>query len=71
MYSRVIILADRAHGHECPGVLIGLVRVNVVERLGLVGLSVAGSKVNAHCEVDLAATHDVVQEGIETADLWG
>lgn len=71
MYSRVVILADGAHSHECLGILVGLVRVNVVEGFGLIGLSVAGSKVNTHCEVDLTATHDVVQEGIETADLWG
>ena len=36
---------------------------------GFGGVSVAGSEVNAHCEVDLTATHDVLQEGVGLCDL--
>ena len=36
---------------------------------GFGGVSVAGSEVDADCEVDLAATHDVLQEGVGLRDL--
>lgn len=42
----VIVLADLAHSHQCPEVLIGLVRVDVVEGAAVPWVTVGG------CEVD-------------------
>ena len=35
----------------------------------ILGFTVAGSEVHAHCEVDLTASHDVVKEGVELGYL--
>lgn len=42
----VVILADLAHCHQCPQVLVGLVRVDVVEGAAVPRVTVGG------CEVD-------------------
>lgn len=42
----VIILADLAHGHQRPQVLVGLVRVDVVEGAAVPWVTIGG------CEVD-------------------
>ena len=36
---------------------------------GLAGVPIAACEVHTHCEVDLAASHDVLQEGVEVGDL--
>ena len=36
---------------------------------GVGGVTVAGREVHPHSEVDLTASHNVVQEGVETGDL--
>lgn len=60
--SPVIVLTDLSHCYQCSSVLIGLERVNVVQRRWMLGVSIAASEVNTHCEVDLTSTHYVLQE---------
>ena len=50
-------------------VLVGTVGVKVVEGGGLTRVPVASREVYAHCKVDLAASHDVLQEGVGSCDL--
>ena len=64
IHVRVVILADLSNGHQRLGVLVWLVGVNVVERRGLGGVTVASGEVDAHCEVDLTTSHDVIEEGV-------
>ena len=67
--SRVIVLADPTHSPQCMSVLIWTQRVNVVEWLGLGGVSIAGCKVHSNSEVNLTTTHHVVQEGVDAGTL--
>lgn len=67
--SRVIVLADGSHGHERLHVLVRFGRTDIVERRGLGGVSVAAGKVHTYCEIDLTATHYIIQEGVELGDL--
>lgn len=62
-------MADRPNSNKGSGVLIGFEGIHVVKGGGFGGVSVAGSEVDAHCEVDLTATHDVLQEGVGLCDL--
>lgn len=59
---RVIVLADSAHSPQSQSVLIGTGGVNVVEGRRTTGISIAPSEVDAHSEVDLTTSHDVLQE---------
>lgn len=65
----VIILADLAHGHQRPQVLVGLVRVDVVEGAAVPWVTIGGCEVDGYRAVDLAATHDVIQEGVDPVEL--
>ena len=69
LYIRVIILADFSHGNQGTGVLVGFVWVQVMEGVWFGGVSIAGSEVYPHSEVDLTSSHNKVQEGIELRDL--
>ena len=40
-----------------------------MQRRRMAGIPVAACEVNAHCEVDLTAPHDVIQEGVGPHDL--
>ena len=68
-HSRVIVLADRADRHEGRSVLVGFEGVNIVEGGWLRWVTIAGREVNAHCEVDLATTLDILQERVCLCDL--
>ena len=68
-HSRVIVLADRADRHEGRSVLVGFEGVNIVEGGRLRWVTIAGREVNAHCEVDLATTLDILQERVCLCDL--
>lgn len=62
--SRVIVLTDSTHRPESESVFVGTRRVNVVEGGGVGGVSIAAGKINAHSEVDLTTSHNVLQERI-------
>lgn len=66
---RVIVLADPAHGPEGLGVLVGVGGVNVVQRLGVGGVSIAASEINTHREANLTASKDVLQERVDDMGL--
>ena len=68
-HSRVIVLADRADSHEGCSVLVGFEGINIVQGRWLRWVTIAGREVNAHCEVDLAATLDILQERVCLCDL--
>ena len=68
-HSRVIVLADRADSHEGCSVLVGFEGVNIVEGGRQRWVTIAGCEVNAHCEVDLATTLDILQERVCLCDL--
>ncbi len=61
---RVVVLADFPHRHNGTSILVGLHRVQVVERPRVRRSSITGSEVYAYSEVDLTAAHDEVKEGI-------
>ena len=35
------------------------------------GVSIAAGEVHTHCEVDLTATHDVIEKRVHSSDLVG
>ena len=67
--SRIIVLADGANSHEGCSVLVGFEGVNIVEGGWLRWVTIAGREVNTNCEVDLATSLDVLQEGVRLCDL--
>lgn len=67
--SRIIVLTDGANSHEGSSVLVGFEGVNIVKGGWLRWVTVAGREVNPHCEVDLATSLDVLQEGVRLCDL--
>ena len=62
MYSRVVILTNLTNSHKSLGILVWRVWVNMVEGIWVRWVTITGCEVNAHSEVDLAASHDVVKE---------
>ena len=66
---RVVVLADSAHCPQGLSVFIGVGGVDVVQRGGVGGVSIATCEVNTHSEVDLTSSHDVVQEGVDMGGL--
>ena len=61
----VIILTDLSHRYQSQGVLVGIRGVDIVEGGGAGGITIGARKVDGHGEVDLTATHDVVQERVQ------
>ena len=57
----VIVLDDFPNSLNGSSVLVGLVRVHVVKRAGLVGVAVGGCEVDRHCEVHLHSVHAASQ----------
>ena len=73
-YIPVIVLTHLSHGYESSGVFIGFEWVDVVQRRRVFGVAIAAGEVNAYCEVDLTASHYVIQEGVGFGYLcvmWG
>ena len=62
MDIRVVVLADVPHSCQGSLVLVGGTGADIVERSGVTWIPIRGSEVNANSEVDLAPTHDVLQE---------
>lgn len=50
VYSPVVVLADLSDGHQSLQVLVGLVRVDVVQRAAVTRISVRGREVNGYLE---------------------
>ena len=67
--SRVVVLADGANSHQSLGILVGTVGVDVVQGGGLTRVTIAAGEVYTYSKVDLAATHNILQEGVEMGDL--
>ncbi len=46
----VVVLADLPHGHQSLQVLVGLVRVDVVQRAAVARISIRGREVDGYLE---------------------
>ncbi len=68
--ARVVVLADTPHSHKGHCVLIGLVRVDIVQGGGTPWVPVTACEVDTDSEVDLTAAHDVLQERVHPGRLW-
>lgn len=63
-HSRVVILTDLSNCYKRLGVLVWCIWINIVQRGRFGWVTVATGEVDAHREVDLTATQNVVQEGV-------